>query len=305
MKLNNLKSKDSIEETSSAGGGAVSFGAGEERIREVIRNSIKIYSRKKKNLSQESLQETKLRNLVKKLILEQAEGEETQGDVPVDGTWKNVLSELLNIVIPQMREKYTQLQTNIDERNGFKEYVSKYYNNQFQQVDNADQLQKQQELEEQEKLPKIDQLKVKVRTSNPDFIDIDDKSPREKPEKKKKEEPKDIDAQTDQEIGQTFADEFVQSVGDRVLKDYKTKVKKGSDRENFKRVFFANIDSWYEIWDENEPVSNATGMSSIDEPVPELGGAEEVAGSEAEPPLEPEEETLEEDLFSLLEADLE
>lgn len=295
----------SLDETSSMASGAVSFGAsnsaGEEEIREMIRKSIKIYSKKRNNLSQEQIQENKLRNIIRKLILEQEDAEQ---DSVSDGTWKNVLGELLNIVIPQMREKYVQLQTNMVERQGFKDYVSNYYSNQFEQVDNADQLQREKELEEQEKVPKIDQIKVKVRANNPDFIDIDDKSPRDKPEKKKKEDQESRDAQTDEEIGQTFAEEFVQSVGERVVKDYRTKVKKGQDRENFKRVFFANIDSWYDIWDENEPVSMQGQPTDLSEP------DQEESGGDLDLDLPPDEagladEPLDEDLLGLLEADLE
>lgn len=313
MKTQKIDKDDTLEEMSAAGGGAMAFSPvsseQETEIREMIRKSIKIYSKRNKKLSQESLQEQKLRNVIRSLILEQDEAETSEVTSP-NSTWKNVLGDLLNYLIPLMREKYVQLQTNMTERDGFKNYVQNYFTEQFGQIDNADRIAEENRLAEEEKTPKIDQIKVKVKSQNPDFLDVDDKSPREKPEKKTKEEPELKNAQTFEEIGQQFAEEFVTSIGDRVKNDYSRKLPaQDNSREEFKRVFFANINSWYDIWDENEPVSMADSAPDEFSPPPEeegsIGGEDsDIVDSQPSELSRDGEETLEEDLFSLLEADL-
>jgi hypothetical protein len=304
MKISNkiTESKKNLEETSVSSAismGPVATDTEEDKLREVIRKSIKIYSRKKHSLRQENLQEQKLRNFIRILIKEQAEEQESAGNT----TWKNVLGELLNYIIPLMREKYTQLQTNMTERAGFKDFVKTYFDSQFDQIDNADAIAKQKELEEQENIPKIDQIKLRVKEKNKDFIDVDDKSQNNKSTKKKEEPEKQKDAQSYEEIGQTFAQEFVDLIGDSVKDNYSKKIPaQDNSREEFKRVFFANIESWYEIWDENAPVSQAD-----DVPVePELGdlSSPEETSNEPEDVESDIDIGLDEDLFGMLEADL-
>ena len=307
MKISNLKdeTENNLEETSvsaAISGAPATETDDEDKLREVIRNSIEIYSRKRNKSSQAKLQETQIREIVRFLIKEQDEAEEVESSG--NTTWKNVLGELLNYMIPLMREKYTQLQTNMTERAGFKDYVQTYFNSQFNQVDNADAIAKQKELEEQESVPQIDQIKVKVKSKNKDFIDVDDKSQDKKISKKKEEEPAEKkDAQTYEEIGQNFAEEFVKSIGDRVKEDYSKKIPGQDDsREEFKRVFFGNIESWYEIWDENEPVSQADASpAELDIPL-SSGTEDELVEPEAE--LDTGDE-VNEDLFELLNTDLE
>jgi hypothetical protein len=287
-----------IEETSAVGAGTMSFAPSnqEDKLREVIRKSIKIYSRKKGKLSQEELQEQQLRNVIRGLINEQ---EET---VAQNKTWMNVLSKLLNYMIPLMREQYVQLQTNMDEREGFKETVKTHFTQQFRQVDNTEEVE-QERLEEEEaekeaNMSDVDKIKLRVKSSNPDFIDIDDGSNKGTP-KQKKTEPDSKNAQSYQESGAQFAEEFIKSIGDRVIEDYSSKIPANEDRQSFKNTFFSNIESWYEIWDENKPVSQANDIGSefdsqediLDEPEAD-SGEEDVLSS------------LEEDLFNLLEADL-
>lgn len=299
---------DKIEEMSAAaavtGAPVATKSSEEDKLRKMIRKSITLYSITKNKTKKENVQEQKLRKIIRNLIKERLE--EQEEEVSGNTTWKNVLGDLLNYMIPLMREKYTQLQTNMTERQGFKEFVQTYFNSQFEQIDNADELAKQKELEEQENTPKIIRIKDGVKSRNPDFFDdVDDKSQKNKSVKKKEEPETKRDAQTYEEIGQNFAEEFVNSIGDRVKDDYSKKLPaQDNSREEFKRVFFANIESWYEIWDENEPVSQQdqpTEPEQEEPDSPEAGdlvpGEEVVSGDD-----QPEAET---DLFELLDSDLE
>ena len=299
--------EEKLEEMSAMGAGAVSgvpVKGQEEALRKAIRRSIKVYSKNKNKVSQEQIKEQKLRTVIRNLLKEQ---EET---VSQNKTWMNVLSDLLNYMIPLMRDKYVQLQTNMDERQGFKDTVNVYFEQQFRQIDNTEEVE-QEKLEEEEaereaNMSDVDKIKLRVKSSNPDFIDIDDGSSKGTPKQKKKE-PEGKNAQSYQESGSQFAEEFIKSIGDRVRDDYSRKIPANTDRDDFKRTFFSNLTSWYEIWDENEPVSGASEEFSSDLEDTSIQEPEEVEQGDEIPPS-PESELEEDfglDLLEILDSDLE
>lgn len=296
-----------LEEMSAMGAGAVSGSpvqAQEEALRKAIRRSIKVYSKNKNKVSQEQIKEQKLRTVIRNLLKEQ---EET---VSQNKTWMNVLSELLNYMIPLMRDKYVQLQTNMDERQGFKDTVGTYFNQQFRQIDNTEEVEKEkldeEEAERQANMSGVDKIKLRIKQGNPDFIDIDDGSTKGTPKQKKKE-PESKNAQSYHESGSQFAEEFIKSIGDRVKDDYSRKIPANADRDDFKRTFFSNLTSWYEIWDENEPVSGGSEeFTPVADELPDQESGEIEQGDEI---LQSPESELEEDfgldLLEILDSDLE
>lgn len=298
MNTENNNTEEKLEEMSAVGAGSIAMSPSsskEEALRQAIRKSIKIYSKNKNKTSQENLKEEKLRSVIRNLIKEQ---EET---VSQNKTWMNVLSELLNYMIPLMRDKYTQLQTNIDEREGFKQTVDTYFQQQFRQIDNTEEVE-QEKLEEEEaereaNMSNVDKIKLRVKSSNPDFIDIDDGSNKGAPKQKKKE-PESKNAQSYQESGAQFAEEFIKSIGDRVRDDYARKIPANTDRDDFKNTFFSNLESWYQIWDENEPVSQS-------EDLPVDTGDQEMGSDDIAVDSDMIDEEFEVDLLEILDSDLE
>lgn len=307
MNKENNDMSNKLEEMSAMSTGAISGSPvkrQEEALRKAIRRSIKVYSKNKNKVSQEQIKEQKLRTVIRDLLREQ---EET---VSQNKTWMNVLSELLNYMIPLMRDKYVQLQTNMDERQGFKDTVETYFNQQFRQIDNTDEVEQEkleeEEAERQANMSDVDKIKLRVKSSNPDFIDIDDGSNKSAPKQKKKE-PESKNAQSYQESGSQFAEEFIKSIGDRVRDDYSRKIPANTDRDDFKRTFFSNLTSWYEIWDENQPVSGESEEISSDLEDPSIQEPEEMEQGDEIPQSSDSE--LEEDfgldLLEILDSDLE
>lgn len=306
MNKENSEMSNKLEEMSSMGSGAISgvpAVSDEKSLRKAIRRSIKVYSKNKNKLSQEQIKEQKLRTVIRDLLKEQ---EET---VSQNKTWMNVLSELLNYMIPLMRDKYVQLQTNMDERQGFKDTVNTYFEQQFRQIDNTEEVEQEkleeEEAERQANMSGADKIKLRIKQDNPDFIDIDDGSSKGAPKQKKKE-PEGKNAQSYQESGSQFAEEFIKSIGDRVRDDYSRKIPANTDRDDFKRTFFSNLASWYEIWDENEPVSGESEDFSSDledTSIQEPEGMEQ--GDEIPPSSGSEsEEDFDLDLLEIFDSDL-
>jgi hypothetical protein len=261
-----MEKTESLKELSSVAGGSVEGAmvadsdvlAEEEEFRAAVREILNQYSKKSKVLSdKEKLEEQKLRNSIRKYI-----SEKKSNDPSMDTTWANVLRDVLNKIIPQMRISYTQLQTNMDERLGFKQKVMDTFKELFYQIDNPEEQELKEQEQEQNNLSETEKLKINIKSDNPNFFDdINDGSEKESVKKKDTKDIKDTKIKVSQdsyEVGQVFADEFLNSTSGQVQNAYSSKLSGPEDRELFKKTFFDNLLSWIRIWDTNKPVSQSS-----------------------------------------------
>jgi hypothetical protein len=244
----NNATKEEIEETSSMSAGNVTIAAGkqqddkeldtEEKLRSIIREALKLYAIKNKKLSQEHIEEQKIRQHIKKLLLKEKESK----DPPPASTLEGVMRSLLNNIVPQIRIDYMKLQTNKEERRGFKDY---FYNAVEQTIDLAhDQRnsEQDQELEEQEK--------IVLKSDDPDFIsgvtDGTDETPKSK--ESGQEKSKNISSYFDR--GQNFGETAFNSIKDRIQGAVYYQIVP-EEYEQFVKVLNANLQAWFKIWDSN------------------------------------------------------
>jgi hypothetical protein len=257
---------DNIEEMSASGTGAVMGAAKsepdekdkdvEDKLRSIIRESIRLYAKKKQMLSQEDLQEQKIRQAIRKILL----SEKASKDPAPSSTLEGVMRSLLNNIVPQIRIDYMKLQTNEEERQGFKDY---FYNAISQTIDVAhDQVNPEdteKELEEQEK--------IVFKSDDPDFINgvSDGTDSAEGKQEEEKQDSKNISSYYDR--GQNFGETAFNAIKDRIQNAVYSQIVP-EEYPEFVKVLNANLQAWFKIWDTNrteeEPVPEA-------EPELELG----------------------------------
>lgn len=281
-----MQKTENLEEISSVAGGAVEGAMAvdpetlteEEQFRNAVREILNQYSKKTQMLSKsENLEEQKLRNSIRKYLTETK-----ASDASLDTTWANVLRDLLNKIIPQMRISYTQLQTNMDERVGFQQKVLDTYKELFYQIDNPEEQELKEQEEQENNLSDTEKLKMIIKGENPDFFDdIKDGTEQTPTSSNSKKDKKTTVSQDSFEVGQVFAEDALRSSSGEVQRAYSSKISSPEDREKFKKTFFANLLSWFRIWDQNKPISS----SSEEETEKNVEDLEQMTDSE---PLEEE-----------------
>lgn len=268
-KLNNL------EEMSTMSAGSVSLGAtkapadddkleemedSEEELqkeailRSMIQRSIELYAQKKKHLSDEVIFEEKLRKFIFQTIL----NEKQSTEAPPGSTLEGIMRTLLNKIIPQLRIQYMQLQSNEEERQGFKDY----FNNAINSVTELSQDQKDsdnvQELEEEDK--------ITLKSEDPDFISgVGDGTEPDSPKKKKTEtgDEKKV-ASSYFERGQNFGEKAFNAIHGEVEDVVYSQIVP-EEYEEFKKILNANIQSWMKIWDQNKTKSDQSQDLPVDQ----------------------------------------
>lgn len=220
----------------------------ETKLRSLIRESIKLYAIKKGKLSTERLQEEKLRELVRKIIVKEGKNiivEKQSKDPAPTSTLEGVMRTLLNNIIPQIRLDYIRLQTNQEEREGFKDYfynaVEKIIQLSLDQRNSEDQ---PEELEEQDK--------VTLKSDDPDFISgVADGTEEDSPKNGKKSNKKVTkDIASYFERGQNFGQKTFNSIKDRIENVVFSEIVP-EEYPEFTRILNANFKSWFAIWDQN------------------------------------------------------
>lgn len=264
MDSKKLEDKETIEEISAAGTGAVEVGAAgkktdeenekEEKFRLMIREMLSIYFSKKEEKRKQSMFEEKLRSSIRKLLTEK----ESKEAAP-ESTLVGILRSLLNNIIPQIRLEYIKLQTNREERQGFKDY---FYNavNKIIEITNEDELEQPEELEEES-------LKIK-RSEKEGFIDDvldgteEDEESQDKSSDNKEKSQNDIKSYY--ERGQNFGESAFNAIRDRIENVVAAQIVP-DEYEQFVKVLNDNLEAWFEIWDQNttkeEPVQPETDIS--------------------------------------------
>ena len=263
MDSKKLEDKETIEEISAVGTGAVEVGAvakktdeedeKEEKFRLMIREMLSIYFSKKEEKRKQSIFEEKLRSSIRKLLSEK----ESKEAAP-ESTLVGILRSLLNNIVPQIRLEYIKLQTNSEERQGFKDY---FYNavNKIMEINNEEAVEKQQpeELEEES-------LKIK-RSEKPGFIDDvldgteEDEGSQDNNSDNKEKSQNDIKSYY--ERGQNFGESAFNAIRDRIENVVAAQIVP-DEYQQFVKVLNDNLEAWFEIWDQNttkdEPVQPET-----------------------------------------------
>ena len=263
MDSKKLEDKETIEEISAVGTGAVEVGAvakktdeedeKEEKFRLMIREMLSIYFSKKEQKRKQSIFEEKLRSSIRSLLSEK----ESKEAAP-ESTLVGILRSLLNNIVPQIRLEYIKLQTNSEERQGFKDY---FYNavNKIMEINNEEAVEKQQpeELEEES-------LKIK-RSEKPGFIDDvldgteEDEGSQDNNSDNKEKSQNDIKSYY--ERGQNFGESAFNAIRDRIENVVAAQIVP-DEYQQFVKVLNDNLEAWFEIWDQNttkdEPVQPET-----------------------------------------------
>lgn len=212
----------------------------EDKLRSMIREVLKVYAIKKSSLSKQRIFEENLRKAIRNILVEK----ESKEAAP-ESTLVGILRTLLNNIIPQIRLDYIKLQTNDEERRGFKEY---FYNavNKIIEITNekGEDAEIPQELEEKETL--------KVKSDRPGFIgDVSDGTEEEIPKKQGKEPEKSVkDINSYYERGQNFGESAFNAIKDRIQSVVASQIVPDEYPE-FVKALNDNIDAWFEIWDKN------------------------------------------------------
>lgn len=260
---------ENIEEMSAMAAGAVTGGSvtgdnsdeekQEKALRSIIREAIRLYASKKQMLSAEQIQEQRLRQAIRKILL----SEKASNDPPPASTLEGVMRSLLNNIVPQIRLDYMKLQTNTEERQGFKDY---FYNAVEQTIDVAhDQMnpeQSEEELEEQEK--------IVVKSDDPDFISGVNDGTEEINDKKAEEKDQATNISSYYDRGQNFGETAFNAVKDRIQNAVYSQIVP-DEYPQFVKVLNANLQAWFKIWDTNQTADEErpVGQNSVEDQAPE------------------------------------
>lgn len=269
----------------------------ETKLRSLIRESIKLYAMKKEKLSAERLQEEKLRELVRKIIVKEGKNlvvEKQSKDPAPASTLEGVMRTLLNNIIPQIRLDYIRLQTNQEEREGFKDY---FYNAVKQIIQLSHD---QRNVEKQPEEPE-EQDTLTIKSDDPDFISgvEDGTEPEIKEDKSSGEEVKTKDVTSYFERGQNFAQNSFTAIKSQIENAVASDVVPDEYPE-FTRILNANFKSWFAIWDQNR--TQDQGIPKIPDqetPPPEEALPTEEPAAEPAAELPPEEAPVEPDSTGL------
>lgn len=327
------ETEQKIEEMSAAAGGAMSFSPQkqeEDKLREVIRKSIKIYSRKKSNLSENELQEQKLRNIISNLIKEAKQSSFPRPQSTLEG----ILSKFFNSsgIYESVRDQFYDLQTDREEKTGFiKTFLER--SNETMMIPNADELEQDENLQEEESEEESEEEEEPV-SREKDILDKwgafvpseveDDLKLKLKPKNTKSQEKKTKKDDGSSEQIESFEKRGSNSAVEIFEQRIKDELKKimlkliGPEKEEARILIMQNFTAWFDMWTEDSDEMDKFLIQCLEQnniPIPDQFSQPEP--DTTEPPVEddissdvePETDNVvdnleEEDLFGLLEADL-
>ena len=217
-----------------------------EAVRLYVRKAIQLYKENKKQ--QEILEETKLRQLVRGLILK-----EVAEDQPKHAsTGINVLEDLLKKIVPVLQADFKMLTTSQEQRSSFRAHL-------INAIQNSLSPELMYVLSDKEK----EQLKeaATIKVDDPDmekFIDIEDK-----------EEPEEEEISPEEEFSKGLEDQNLDSTGRNMAMDTFKKIEKGildayemlddpKDRELFYDYLITNMKLYFDKFEEE---MNPTGIT--------------------------------------------
>jgi len=235
----------------------------EQKLREVIRESIKVYALKKNNLSADLLEEQKIRKAIKKLLSEKASNAPAPND-----TLEGVLRDLLGDIIPQIRLKYTKLQTSPEERQGFMDYFIPATKD---LIDIARGTRKKEEPEQEQELDEEQALKL---GTSDKFIDVSDGSKPSQPKKVKEETEENKKLNSFYERGQNVAAQALNAVKKRLQLAASSEIVP-DEYQQFDETLEANFKDWFSIWNRNPTKEESGERSEVDPDFDARAGEEE------------------------------
>jgi len=322
------KTEQKIEEMSAAAGGAMSFSPQkqeEDKLREVIRKSIKIYSRKKSNLSENELQEQKLRNIISNLIKEAKQSSFPRPQSTLEG----ILSKFFNSsgIYESVRDQFYDLQTDREEKTGFiKTFLER--SNEIMMIPNADELeqdanlQEEENEEEEEPVSREKDILDKWGAFVPSEVEDDLKlklKPKNTKSQEKKTKKDDIGSEQIESFEKRGSNSAVEIFEQRIKDELKKIMLKliGPEKEEARVLIMQNFTAWFDMWTEDSDEMDKFLIQCLEQnnvPVPEQfsqpepdtteSPVEDDISSVIEPDDTDVEDNLEEDLFGLLESDL-
>jgi len=286
--------KQQIDEISAMATGAIGGAAKTENLEEVttdriqsnkklrimVREAIKLYAQKKNMLSEKDIFEEKIRQFIRSKILAEKQSNET----PPGSTLEGIMRTLLNNIIPQTRIEYMQLQSNDEERQGFKDY----FYNAVEQI--TDLTKDQRDAEEQASETELEEEKVVIKSDDPDFIDgvLDGDSSEESSEESKVEDDSKVDVSSFFERGQNFGEEAFAAIKDRIQDVVASRIVP-EEYDEFRRVLNANLQAWFKIWDQNRTKQDISQLEIPDEPTEPVDTGEPVEQEPVDQLDQPEE----------------
>lgn len=215
-----------------------------KRLRLVIREAIKLYASKNANLSANVNNEEKLRQVIRSLILQEAESSQP----PPDSTLNGLLDDYLNDTLKQVKRYFTTLQSDKDEQQGF---ISRFMNGihdiislpEFELEDESEQKELTEVEDEEEENPD-DDVKFTFGAS----ANASDGEPEQKEEEPEPEQEEPVEKPEKQffDRGEDFAS--------KALRDILTRTKEfasdlvGEERESGKEAVLRNMGAWLIIW---------------------------------------------------------
>jgi len=249
--------------------------ADELALRECIRKVVKIVLEKREREQEEQLlEEQKLRNIIRKLIVTEASG--VSDETPHESTGINVLRNLLKVVIPQLEIGFKQLTTDPEQRVSFRAHILKAIKNTLAPSQAVAAINEQ------------DDIEINIEDDTPDlgdeaFIDIEDAPP--EPE----EEEDEFGIPGEESTGRNVAARVFKKIQPGIQDEYDV-LGNDQDREEFYDYLLTNVKLYFDTFEDDladqleEPTTPEYEEASAE--ADELGGEEEIPGEPGEEEIE-------------------
>ena len=250
--------------------------ADELTLRECIRKVVKIVLEKRKKEEKEQLlEEQRLRNIVRKLIITEVSG--VSDETPHVSTGINVLRNLLKVIIPQLEIGFKQLTTDPDQRVSFRAHILKAIKNTLAPSQAAAAINEQEDIE----------INIEDEEDTPDlgdeaFIDIED-APAEEGEEDE------FGIPGEETTGRNVAQRVMKKIQPGIQDEYDV-LGNDKDREEFYDYLITNVKLYFDQFEDEL----ADQLEEPTTPEYEAAAAEaDDTGAEEGMPAEEGEEELE------------
>jgi len=246
-----------------------------EQIRDLAKEAYANHSHKQ---NQQVLEENKLRDLIRKLVLEAAEDPS-----PHENTGINVLADLLKKIIPQVETEYKLLTTDPEQRESFRAHVVNAAQNALattrvtdksQEGDMEMALPPMQEQEDEEVDINLD-VKAGAEQDDEKFIDIEDAPTPEEGE----EEEDTFGLEGEDETGRNFAQRAFEKIEKQILEAYAL-LSNEEDKQLFYDYLITNLKLYFDKFEDE--LSSSLPEPTTDEYEEEAEEGEEELGGEEE-----------------------
>jgi len=218
----------------------------EKLLRENIRRAIKIVQKRRKEAKDQALlEERMLRDVIKKLIKEDA-------TAPSASTAINILEELLKKIIPVLEEDFKSLTTDREQRDSFRAHVVNAIENLLAPAEINAEADDEDPLEEL--LRKVNEINISVGDDDPpEFIDIygDEEEEAEKePETEEEKFAKGLEDKEYNLVGRNMAFKSFKKIQQNILDSFAVVEPDDEDRETFYDYLITNVKLYFDKFEE-------------------------------------------------------